>query len=523
MCILAMSSIKLTKTKNSLFLSKKRDFSSKKQKSDSILKSFFYIKFYKSFSLSYCSLGLVVENVLYLVDHVNVWQRLLECLEKDSSRSLEIAFLEAFHFEGIEDHFVNLVAPDNFRFTWLESHYKELVTKTLQKIDPDLLGYKVRLGTSVESTPIPQLNLLPVALPKVSRVSLIQQELQHFYSHYSFDTFVQGDCNGIAFKTSMTVAENPGDKSMNPLYLYGATGLGKTHLLQSIARYMLAHRKTDKIIYRTTEQFLKDSIARYKGTPAEKKKAAEYYLETYVNADMLLLDDVQILEKKEKTQESLLHVIESLRQHNKQVVLCSDRKPVEIPNISNKLISRFEEGLTVSMDVPDLSTRLEIFRRKSVDLNFPKDEKEEILRWVATFPISNVRELEGFIAKLRAHHELMNTPLNLKTVQSLSSQTVKEDRVPLTCENILQATASFFGLDRVLLSSKKQNQAVSLPRKIAMFLCREATPETFQSIGELFNRDYATVIASVKSIKKELEKNAALSVKVNDIKRSLGI
>lgn len=464
-----------------------------------------------------------MENVFYLVDHVNVWQSLLECLEKEASSSREIAFLEAFRFEGIEDHFVNLVAPDNFRSSWLESHYKELVTTTLSKIDPSLLGYKVRIASSSKATQIPQLNLQPVALPKVPRVALAEQELQHFYSQYSFETFVQGTCNGIAFKTSMTVAENPGEKSMNPLYLYGATGLGKTHLLQSIARYMITHRKTDKIIYRTTEQFLKDAVARYKGTPLEKKKAAEYYLETYVNADMLLLDDVQILEKKEKTQESLLHVIESLRQHNKQVVLCSDRKPVEIPNISNKLISRFEEGLTVSMDVPDLSTRLEIFRRKSADLIFPENEKEEILRWVATFPISNVRELEGFIAKLRAHHELMDIPLNLKTVQSLSNQTVINDSASLTSENIAQATASFFGLDRILLSSKKQNKAVSLPRKIAMYLCREYTSETYQSIGELFNRDYATVIASVKSIKKELEKNVSLVQKMNEIKEILRV
>lgn len=462
-----------------------------------------------------------MENVIYLVDQVNVWQNLLGLLEKESNNSLEIAFLEAFQFDGIENFFVKLVAPDQFRQTWLESHYKNLVEKTLQKIDSNILGYKVRLADVRKKAEIPQLNLLPVSLPKKAKVSFAEKESPSLYNHYSFDTFVQGQCNEIAFKTSMAIAQNPGEKSMNPLYLYGSTGLGKTHLLQSIARHLLLNRPTQHVIYRTTEQFLNDAVARYKGTFVEKKKAISYYTETYENADILLLDDVHILEKKEHTQELLFHLLETFRFNNKQVVLCGDRKPIEYTQISDKLISRFEEGLTISIDALDFATRLDILKNKTSDLSFPQEERESILRWIASLPMSNVRELEGFMAKMRANQELMKKTLTLDFVQSLSNQTPDSEKHTLTSQNIIDATATFFALDPMLLSSKKQNQSLSLPRKIAMFLCRENTSETLQNIGALFNRDYATVIASIKSIKKELDAKSPISQKVNEIKGAL--
>ena len=467
-------------------------------------------------------LGLAVENLFYLVDQVNVWQSLLEILEKESNRSLDIAFLEAFQFAGIEGSFVKLIAPDKFRQTWMESHYKTLVETTLRNIDPALTGYQVCIANESQKKEIPQLNLQPVSLPKKPKVSHAKKELPSLYSNYSFETFVQGHCNEVALKTSMAIVQNPGEKSMNPLYLYGSTGLGKTHLMQSMARYLLLNRTADHIVYRTAEQFLNDAIARYKGTPADKKKAIAYYTDTYEKADILLLDDVQILEKKDHTQELLLHLLDSFRLHNKQVVLCSDRKPAEFSQMSEKLISRFEEGLTVSIDALDFTSRLEILKNKTADLSFPREEEDSILRYVATLPVSNVRELEGLVAKMKAHQELMKKTLTFDYVQSLFNVQVYSE-TSLTPQHIIETTASTFGLDPNLLSSKKQNQSLSLPRKIAMYLCREYTSETLQNIGSLFNRDYATVIASVKSIKKELDMKPSFSQKLNEIKRALRI
>ncbi len=310
---------------------------------------------------------------------------------------------------------------------------------------------------------------------------------------------------------------------MNPLYLYGSTGLGKTHLMQSMARYLLAHRTSDHIVYRNAEQFLNDAVARYKGSFEEKKKAIAHYSETYEKADILLLDDIHILEKKEHTQELLLHLLDSFRLHHKQVILCSDRKPAEFSQMSEKLISRFEEGLTVSIDALDYSTRLEILKNKASDLSFPKEEEESIFRCIASLPISNVRELEGFISKMRANQELMKKTLSLDFIQSLAHISANIESPSLTPQHIIETTASTFGVDSSLLSSKKQNQSLSLPRKMAMYLCREYTSETLQNIGSLFNRDYATVIASIKSIKKELDKKPSLAEKLNEIKGALRI
>lgn len=467
-------------------------------------------------------LGLAVENLFYLVDQVNVWQNLLEILEKESNGTIDISFLDAFQFAGIEGSFVKLIAPDKFRQTWLESHYKGLVETTLRKIDPALIGYKVSVANVDRKIEIPQLNLQPISLPKKPKVSHAKKELPSLYGRYSFDSFIQGHCNEIALKTSMAIVQNPGEKSMNPLYLYGSTGLGKTHLMQSMARYLLLNRTADHIVYRTAEQFLNDAVARYKGSFAEKKKAIAYYTDTYEKADILLLDDVQILEKKDHTQELLLHLLDSFRLHNKQVVLCSDRKPAEFSQMSEKLISRFEEGLTVSIDALDFTSRLEILKNKTADLSFPREEEDSILRYVATLPVSNVRELEGLVAKMKAHQELMKKTLTFDYVQSLFNVQVYSE-TSLTPQHIIETTASTFGLDPNLLSSKKQNQSLSLPRKIAMYLCREYTSETLQNIGSLFNRDYATVIASVKSIKKELDKKPSLAEKLNEIKEILRV
>lgn len=465
-------------------------------------------------------LGLAVENLFYLVDQVNVWQNLLEILEKESNGTIDISFLDAFQFAGIEGSFVKLIAPDKFRQTWLESHYKGLVETTLRKIDPALIGYKVSVANVDRKIEIPQLNLQPISLPKKPKVSHAKKELPSLYGRYSFDSFIQGHCNEIALKTSMAIVQNPGEKSMNPLYLYGSTGLGKTHLMQSMARYLLLNRTADHIVYRTAEQFLNDAVARYKGSFAEKKKAIAYYTDTYEKADILLLDDVQILEKKDHTQELLLHLLDSFRLHNKQVVLCSDRKPVELTQFSEKLISRFEEGVTISIESLDFTFRLEILKNKTADLSFPREEEDSILRYVATLPVSNVRELEGLVAKMKAHQELMKKSLTLDFVQSLFNMQVYSE-TSLTPQHIIETTASIFGIDPLLLSSKKQNQSLSLPRKIAMYLCREYTSETLQNIGSLFNRDYATVIASVKSIKKEMDKKPSLAEKLNEIRAVL--
>jgi chromosomal replication initiator protein len=468
-------------------------------------------------------LGLAVENIFSVLDHVNVWQNLLDVLEKESDNPVDFAFLEAFQFAGIEGSFVKLIAPDHFRQNWLESHYKALVETTLRKIDPAIEGYKVSIANVDRKIEIPQLNLQAVPLPKKPKVSHTKKELPSLYCHYSFDNFIQGHCNEVALKTSMAIAQNPGEKSMNPLYLYGSTGLGKTHLMQSMARYLLAHRTSDHIVYRNAEQFLNDAVARYKGSFEEKKKAIAHYSETYEKADILLLDDIHILEKKEHTQELLLHLLDSFRLHHKQVILCSDRKPAEFSQMSEKLISRFEEGLTVSIDALDYSTRLEILKNKASDLSFPKEEEESIFRCIASLPISNVRELEGFISKMRANQELMKKTLSLDFIQSLAHISANIESPSLTPQHIIETTASTFGVDSSLLSSKKQNQSLSLPRKMAMYLCREYTSETLQNIGSLFNRDYATVIASIKSIKKELGTNNSLSQKANEIKEALRI
>jgi chromosomal replication initiator protein len=320
------------------------------------------------------------------------------------------------------------------------------------------------------------------------------------------------------------VAENPGGNQMNPLVLYGGTGVGKTHLLHSIGRYAITYKTAARVVCRTAEQFLKDFV-KMSFAKADRLQVEREFRETYQNADMLLIDDVQVLAGKERSQEELFKLISRLMSHRKQVIFCCDRRPSEVPQLSERLLSRFDCGMSVSLHAPDVMTRISILRRKAACLHIPQEDCEAIFQWVATHHAGNVREIEGLITKLLAYHDLMGLDCNLETVKQLFGAMNKEKNEgvvsAVSIRSIMDATALSFGLAPALLSSQTRIQAVSLPRKIAMYLCREMTQESLKTIGFHFNRDYATVIASGKSIENRLAKDPSLQEKIQEIRLAL--
>jgi len=454
-----------------------------------------------------------------------------------------MAFFDAVGYEGFFEGYACLTVPDNFREGWLNKHYGDLLRRAFsQVIGSEFVDYKIRLLAPSEA--VPEIKLTPampapmrVARPAVKKV--VRQKLA-LYARYTFENFVEGECNSTALRACEAVVDNPGDKDMNPLLVYGASGLGKTHLLQAIAARLQNTRPDFKIVYRQAYDFLRDSAAigdaTYKGDKQLAYELKEKFKETYAQCDVLLIDDIQLLEKGAKSQERLALLIKMLRSEGKQVVLSCDRHPASfkkleqgvrpvagsnIPQLSANLLTHLENCVAVGLAEPDLNTRMGVIRELSKDLPFCNNDREEICRFLSIPPKANVRLIEGTLNWLRAMHCLNGVELSLTCVKQLLVSP-KEDSVNvITLKSISETVAASFNVDTLVLSSKRQDKGASIPRKVAMFLCRELTTESLQNVGKMFNRDYATVIAAIQSLLSQMDKDEALARRVMDIRYML--
>jgi chromosomal replication initiator protein len=357
------------------------------------------------------------------------------------------------------------------------------------------------------------------------------------YAGYTFENFIEGDCNFTACEACKSVAEKPGDPALNPLFVYGKSGLGKTHLLQSIAGQMLKGNSQIRVVYCHAYEFLRDATAMSKALDAKLgnvRELAYAFQEKYENCDVLLLDDVQLLEYGVSTQKRLAILIKHLRAQGKQVVLSCDRHPSqfnplregearpkghsEIPCISEKLLAPLESCVAVGLDVPDLTTRMKLIQKKSMSIPFVDKDREEICRFLSLPPRENFRVIEGMLNGLRAMNEFCEENLDLGAVKRLVAAPGTSGVEDLSVKGISETVAMEFGCELTALASKRQDAGVALPRKVAMYLCREMTSTSLVNIGEFFNRDYSSVIAAIRSLVKQMDKDEDLARKVKDIR-----
>lgn len=478
-----------------------------------------------------------MENTISLLDiSSSPWLRVLEYV-RSKCNEFGAAFLDAVGFEGVQDGYAQLTVPDTFRATWLDSHYGDLFRKAFSAVlGSEFVDYTIRL--LAPSAAVPEMKLptpaavRPVAKPKTRNV--VANDLK-LYPRFTFENFVEGSCNSTALCACRTVSENPGNPSLNPLFVYGASGLGKTHLLQSIAADLLVKRPEVRITYCHAAEFLRDYTAIYKNH-AESRQLQDKFEQRYMFCDCLLLDDIQWIEKGEKTLEKLFSLVAYLRAHGKQVVISCDRHPSSfcsgetsgtnrksaIPHISKTFLAQLESCVAVGLEEPDMTTRLNLIEKKSVHVPFVDRDREEICRFLSVQPRSNVRDIEGLINWLYAMHTLNGVELDFACVKRLMGENKSNGAAAApTIRSIADTVAFQFNVDFLALASKRQDAAASVPRKVAMLLCREYTSESLACIGDAFNRDYATVIAALKSLKVQMEKDDALRRRVEDIRYML--
>ena len=332
--------------------------------------------------------------------------------------------------------------------------------------------------------------------------------------HYTFDKFVIGNSNRFAHAAALAVSEAPGSV-YNPLFMYGGVGLGKTHLMHAIGNQIISNNPDMRVLYISSEKFTNEFInSIVKGNP-------EAFRQKYRTIDVLLVDDIQFLYKKEQTQEEFFHTFNTLFDARKAIILSSDRHPRNIQTLEDRLRSRFEWGLITDVQAPDLETRIAILKKKAIseELDVPND----VLTFIASRIDNNIRELEGALTRVVAYAQLNNRPITTELVNEAMKNVYPTQRTTtITLELIQKIVSSFFNINTEDLVSKKRTKEIAFPRQVAMYLCREMTDSSLPQIGECFGgRDHTTVLYAYKTIAETMKNDAKLTSSVNELMQRL--
>ena len=340
---------------------------------------------------------------------------------------------------------------------------------------------------------------------------------------YTFDTFVVGGNNNFAHAASLAVAESP-EEVYNPLFLYGGVGLGKTHLMHSVAHYILEHDPSKKVLYVTSETFTNELIDALKVGKNGNELAMTTFREKYRNNDVLLIDDIQFIIGKESTQEEFFHTFNHLHVSGKQIIISSDKPPKDIETLEARLRTRFEWGLIADISSPDYETRMAILRKKEELDGLEKYHiPDEVMQYIANNIKSNIRELEGSLNKLIALSNLENKPIDIPlAAEALKDMISPDDTRAVSPELIMDVVSEHFNVPVAELKGKKRNAEIVLPRQIVMYLCRNMTDTPLKSIGALLGgKDHASISHGVRKIENDLKTDEALNNTVNIIKKKI--
>ncbi|KKM11568.1 chromosomal replication initiation protein [Clostridiales bacterium PH28_bin88] len=434
-----------------------------------------------------------------------LWQRTLDILENELSSNSFDTWMRYTQLVDYRGNVMVILVPNEFAKDWLESRYYNLIKNTLQL----LVNADVQLEF-VLNTPHPKNSKKDAAQWQVRAPQLDETLSTPLNPKYTFDTFIIGNSNRFAHAAALAVAETPA-KAYNPLFIYGGVGLGKTHLMQAIGHHVLARLSRLKVMYVSSEKFTNDLINSIRDDKTEEFRTK------YRNIDVLLVDDIQFLAGKERTQEEFFHTFNALHEANKQIIISSDRPPKEIPTLEDRLRSRFEWGLITDIQPPDLETRIAILRKKSTleNLNLPND----VLVFIANKVQSNIRELEGALIRVAALTSLTNQ----RITPELAADALKDlagfsKPQPINITFIQERVSSYFSLRLEDFKSKRRTRSVAFPRQVAMYLCRELTDASLPQIGHEFGgRDHTTVIHACEKISSQIGKDAVLDKTIKEI------
>jgi len=421
---------------------------------------------------------------------ISVWKSCLEKLEGDLSPQQFNTWIRPL--QVIEEHdLIRLLAPNRFVLDWINEKYIDLIETQLEKL---LNGkdFILKLEVGSQATTIQQTSNKDVSTADISQPKSQRRHANNLNPKFLFSTFVEGKSNQLARAASMQTAENPG-KAYNPLFIYGGVGLGKTHLMHAIGLAILKKKPGANIAYLHSERFVADMVR------ALQHNAINEFKRHYRGLDTLLIDDIQFFAGKERSQEEFFHTFNALLEGQHQIVLTCDRYPKEVNGLEERLKSRFGWGLTVSIDPPELETRVAIINKKAEQAGVYLPD--EVSFFIAKRFRSNVRELEGALNRVVANSNLTGNPITLDFTQmALKDLLLLQDK-QVTMENIQKTTAEYYKIRVADLLSKRRSRSVARPRQVAMALAKELTSHSLPEIGDAFGgRDHTTVLHACRKI-----------------------
>jgi chromosomal replication initiator protein len=462
-------------------------------------------------------------------DYDALWQACLEILETLVSRqSLKTWFdpLRPVAFEETEGARVLVVqVPSAFYREWINDHYRPRLHEAVDRVlgatgsirfeinrdlrsDEEFAGEIPEIPRGAGGVPSGISN--PFVIPGV-KSSEIDSRLN---PNYTFERFIEGDCNRLARSASLAIAQNPGGTNYNPFLVYGGVGLGKTHLMQAIGNHLKEKHPDQNVLYVSSERFTSEFVQ-----SIQHNRASEFG-QFYRQIDLLIIDDIQFFGGKEKTQEEFFHIFNALHQSGKQIVLSSDRLPREITGIEERLLSRFQWGLTADMQVPELETRTAILNRKADDDGISIDPM--VIDFIAENVKTNIRELEGALIRLLAHSTLTGREIDVPMAKSVLADLIKDTRQQLTIESIQRTVCDYFDLPVSLLGAKTRKREVVRARQVAMYLCKQYTQHSLKSIGLNFGgRDHSTVIHAQQSVENQMDTDSTFRRVVQDLQSQI--
>ncbi len=448
-----------------------------------------------------------------------IWKRLLDRARQDIPEQTFRTWLEPTEALSIDGNVISVGVPDQFAADWNESKHADLFTS----YGPIALGHPIQVIFKVneERKKRSQMDFFvaPSSTGTRPRTSIAQAPLS---PRYTFDQFVIGKSNELAAAAAHAVTQAPG-KVYNPLFIYGDTGLGKTHLMQAIAHEIIAHHPDIRITFVATEQFTNELIT------SIQNHTTSNFRRQFRETDLLLLDDVHFLKGKEATQQEFFHTFNALYEAGRQIVLTSDRPPSEIPSLEGRLVSRFQWGMVADIDLPDFEHRVAILRQKAAIDHLEHSIPEDVIRFIAENVKSNIRELEGSIIKLLAFASLKHRDISIELARDALRDKLKASngqpttsQLGLTIARIQDLVALEWGVTPEGLRSKTRTKLLTTPRHIAMFLTRDLLGTQLVEIGNAFGgRDHSTVIHSIDKTKVELSSNTILKQRIFKIRDKL--
>ncbi len=450
------------------------------------------------------------------------WTRLLDRAKSELPEQVVTTWLAPLTADTLVDHTLTVTAPDQFSVEWNEQKHGAV----LEGLAPIALGHPIRILFRVQAERVKraQMDLFVERTPKEAPAE--QQKPANIAAlspRYTFDNFVIGKSNELAAAAAAAVAQQPGS-AYNPLFIYGPTGLGKTHLMQGVAHEILLRDPTLRIVYISAEQFMNELIS------AINQRTTHLFRRQYRETDLLLVDDVHFIARGEQTQEEFFHTFNALYEAGRQIVLTSDRPPDEIPRLEQRLVSRFAWGMVTDIAIPDLEHRIAILRQKAQVDHLEHTISDDVIRFIAEHVRTNVRELEGSILKLLAYASLKRSAITLGLAREALRDKLRHAddggndlATDTLVTGIQQAVAAEWGVTVDGLRSKTRTKTLTVPRQAAMYLLRQITGLQLVEIGAAFgNRDHSTVIHSLERVEEMLQEDPMFKDRVESLRKRLG-